>query len=286
MTFHLVDLELGVVKVNDQSILSNFFIETDEDGEGHVVYYQIVPEDAYAVSLEIETHDTANAKLNVSDLNGTTVPPAAGKHMGSRYYRLTQKLSADERSSFQVIVGADIGTPLDWVHSTKYVRLYRMSSDTRMQSVVIWYTDKDGQRIRTEAFLEDGQYSAFLPDYVDAVDMDLTGPSDLSYLQLMGVMDGKVRSQAHVAGAKVLGEETTYDLKVWAMDGTEAAYPIVLYREDNTLGGVTVDGSAAVLRAGQAPTAATSTRPWPSRTPAWTPTRHTSPPRPAAPRPW
>ena len=82
----VVDLELGVVRVDDKDILvldtngdpvtdaalglPKFFIE-----DGKVIYYEIVPENQANVSLEFVTDDTANAVLSVSDMNAQAANP-------------------------------------------------------------------------------------------------------------------------------------------------------------------------------------------------------------------
>ncbi|MCM1295947.1 MAG: cadherin-like beta sandwich domain-containing protein, partial [Muribaculaceae bacterium] len=262
--FVVVDLELDTLDIDGESLLNSYYVE-NIDGEDRVVYYAIVDEHARYVEMEIQTHNNHTkydpddedeqrkaSTLTVSDLDSTVRDPMIAD--GSRDYRQTQKLSDGERSQFQIKVGNYL-TPGDkntqHLVNTKYLRLYRSSSETRMQEVIVYYQDKDtGEIIAVPAIYDDSikQYSAFVPDYVELTDIELIGPGDLSYLKLTPGMDEPHRKEYIVRDAVLIGEETPFDLWVKAVDGTEGMYKVVIYKEDNTLLKVLVDDKDAVKR--------------------------------------
>ncbi|MCM1439756.1 MAG: hypothetical protein NC131_11245, partial [Roseburia sp.] len=267
--FTVVDLELDTLRVKtdkaDISLLDSYFVE-EVDGVESVVYYQIIPSEVSYVEMEVQTHnnhtkwtDAEHGKastLAVSELNSTVKDPDIMN--GSRDFRQTVELTPKEesdRSQFQIKIGnyAEPGNK-DTAHfvNTKYMRLYRTSSNTRLQTVIVYYEDLDtGEIIAVPAIYDDTikQYSAFVPDYVQEADIEMIGPSDLSRLQLVPGMDAPVRKQYTVKDAPTPTDVTSFDLTVWAVDNTKGDYTVVIYKEDASLLKVTVDGTDAVKRA-------------------------------------
>ena len=142
-------------------------------------------------------------------------------------------------------MGSDVVSGLYRDH---YVRVYRTSSETDMQAVVIHYVDADGKLQSVTAVLSGTEYSAAVPMGVNVVDIELIAPNDLSSVKLVPGMADFVRKEYTVKDAALTGEETTFDLFVEAMDGTQGEYTLVIYREDNSLSEVLVDGVAATER--------------------------------------
>ncbi|MCM1440018.1 MAG: hypothetical protein NC131_12580, partial [Roseburia sp.] len=266
MEFIVVDLELDTLNVDGADALSNYYIESI-DGVNQVVYYAVVDEYAQAVELEVQTHNNhkrpenlANPQnasiLKMSDLDSTVADPI--KPGVSAEYRQSQLLAEGPRSQFQIKVGnyADPNAPVDPTTnpnlvSTKYLRVYRNSSETGMQSVTVYYKDKNtGAIIAVPAKLnaETSEYVAYVPDYVNVADIELIGPSDLSYVQLTPGMTDKVRKEYTVKDAPTPAIKNVFDLKVTAIDGTVGDYDVVIYKEDAGLARVEVDGVAATLR--------------------------------------
>ncbi|MCM1296690.1 MAG: hypothetical protein NC311_14225, partial [Muribaculaceae bacterium] len=270
--FAVVDLELDTLKVDGESYLHSYFVD-DVDGEDKVVYYAVVPAKTDFVELEVQTHNNHTlwpteemekaSTLTVSDLESTVRDP--NKNDGSRVYRQTQRLVDEvrdasgmliggESSQFQIKVGNYLVPGDDttrWLTNTKYLRIYRASSETRMQKVIVYYEDQDtGEIIAVPAAYDPDarQYSAFVPDYVDVADIELFGPSDLSYLKLTPGMDEPARKHYIVRDADTPDDENVFDLWVKAVDGTEGEYTVVIYKEDNTLIKVAVDNKDAIKR--------------------------------------
>ena len=269
LKFVVVDLELMTVDVDGESCLvtddkHGFYIET-VDGVSCVVYYAIVDEEVSYVTMEVEANnspanerykdqpDDSFAHLTVSELEAPAVQPTDAD--GSRVFRKTQRISDGERSQFEILVGnyADLTSKpyTGWMTSTKYLRIYRNSSDTRPQTLTVYYVDETGKTVAVEATLDENgeQYSAFVPEYVNQTDLRVIGPSDLSYVSFPEFMDTPVRNTCSVKDFQLRGDETHTPLYVRAVDGTEKTYDVVIYREDSTLQSVIVDGVEAEKRA-------------------------------------
>ncbi|MCM1296606.1 MAG: hypothetical protein NC311_13800, partial [Muribaculaceae bacterium] len=202
LRFTVVDLELdtlnvGVTSTNVIDALPTYYVETI-NGVETIIYYAVVPENTEYVSLEVQTSNNHNlykqedktkaSTLAVSELDSTVTAPTINS--GSRVYRKTQKLSEEERSQFQIKVAnhavpGDPTTPQ--LVNTKYLRVYRSNSNTRPQKVIVYYEERPtGKIIAVEAILDEADmtYRAYVPDYVELTDIELIGPSDLSYLKL------------------------------------------------------------------------------------------------------